>query len=37
MIGRDVLYESYCFQPLSSNPNKLFLHLKAIRELIAEF
>ena len=33
---RQVLYESYGFQPLSSNPNRLFLPLKAIRELIAE-
>ena len=33
---RQALYESYGFQPLSSNPNRLFLPLKAIRELIAE-
>ena len=33
---RQVLYESYGFQPLLSNPNRLFLPLKAIRELIAE-
>ncbi len=33
---REALYESYGFQPLPSNPTRLFLPLNAIRELIAE-
>lgn len=33
---RKALYESYGFQPLPSNPTRLFLPLNAIRELIAE-
>ena len=33
---RQALYESYGFQPLPSNPTKLFLPLNAIRELMAE-
>jgi len=33
---RQALYESYGFQPLPSNPTRLFLPLNAIRELIAE-
>jgi GNAT superfamily N-acetyltransferase len=33
---RKALYESYGFQPLPSNPTRLFLPLHAIRELIAE-
>ena len=33
---RQALYESYGFQPLPSNPTRLFLPLNAIRELMAE-
>jgi hypothetical protein len=33
---RKALYESYGFQPLPSNPTRLFLPLNAIRDLIAE-
>jgi hypothetical protein len=33
---RQALYASYGFQPLPSNPTRLFLPLKAIRELMAE-
>ncbi len=32
---RQALYESYGFQPLPSNPTRLFLPLNAIRELMA--
>ena len=33
---RQALYESYGFQPLPSNPTRLFLSLNIIRELLAE-
>jgi ribosomal protein S18 acetylase RimI-like enzyme len=33
---RQALYESYGFQPLPSNPTRLFLPINAIRELMAE-
>ena len=33
---RQALYESYGFQPLPSNPTRLFLPINAIRELIAD-
>ena len=33
---RTSLYESYGFEPLPSNPTRLFLPLNAIRELMAE-
>jgi GNAT superfamily N-acetyltransferase len=33
---RQPLYESYGFQPLPSNPTRLFLPINAIRELIAD-
>ena len=33
---REVLYESYGFQPLPSNPTRLFLSPNVIRELLAE-
>jgi ribosomal protein S18 acetylase RimI-like enzyme len=32
---RQSLYESYGFQPLPSNPSRLFLSLNVIRELLA--
>jgi GNAT superfamily N-acetyltransferase len=35
-VRRQVLYESYGFQPLPSNPTRLFLPLNAIRELMAD-
>jgi hypothetical protein len=33
---RQALYESYGFQPLPSNPTRLFLALSTIRDLIQE-
>jgi ribosomal protein S18 acetylase RimI-like enzyme len=33
---RQALYESYGFQPLPSNPTRLFLSLNVIRELLAD-
>ena len=33
---RQALYKSYGFQPLPSNPTRLFLPLIIIRELLAE-
>jgi len=33
---RQALYESYGFQPLPSNPTRLFLPINAIRELMAD-
>ena len=36
MARRKALYESYVFQPLPSNPTRLFLSLNIIRELLAE-